>query len=225
MPQATHENYSEQMNEIPLLHTVVFESSNHPNTPIDRGDDLLVAIQGLRTIRGVRSIRAAHTSIDTPNIVEELVLESNQALQELRINPTHDAVVEIARVHTNWKVVDRAIPPEYHDEPQRIHDSKETGNTPLLSHRVLAFHDSTSSSDIEVVLGDLSDSLADVPESMLFSRETSMSLDRRKGNVAIVRTGWHNLEDAKRFATSSQQRKTDAALDELAIQTSATHYI
>lgn len=208
MPKATNEQYLSTMsayNDMPLLHTVVFESVSGPESPIAESESLILAIEGLAKIRGV-DIRAAHKDLGAPNIIEEAALHNNTVLQSLRHDPIHDELLDIARAHTNWRVVDRALPTGYDNEPGQIIRSREKGNDPIAYNIILPFRDDISPSDVGTLLRGAENVLSDATHELVFPAEVAETLDKRKGAVGIIRSNWHNATNMKRFLGSKGAR-------------------
>lgn len=227
MPRATPEQYAETMatlDDTPLLHTVIFESTQGVDQPIRQRTELVLAIQRLIAVDGVKSVRSAHLSLDNHSLVEEMVLADSTALQKLRTDPIHDGVVDIARVHANWKVVDRAVPASYDDEPRLINAAKLTGTQPVTHHTVYAFNEGATPADITDSLGPFQEILTDAEDYMLFPSEVAESFDKRKGDVAIIRTGWHSLERSQRFMNSSRYRNAVGNILDIATSIHAVHH-
>lgn len=181
----------------PLLHTVMFESSEGPDMPIQQGDALIGAIRGMTIIDGVLEIRAAHRSHTTPNIVEELTLGDADALDHLRHDPTHDEVLRVAREHTNWVVADRMVPREYEDEPELIKEARGHGMAPFLRHEVVKLDPNLSAAEVvdaTLRMGVFAMNAA----GLLAPADVKPSLDTRKGPVMIARM----LLDSERAAMS-----------------------
>lgn len=208
------------------MHTVIFESIGGGEYEIDQLDELLLAVSGLRVIAGVQSVRVACQSLDNYTAIEEVLLDGTNTLQGFRSDPVHSKVLDLAVPNTNWKVVDRTAPPNYAFEPVAIQISKATGKIPVMRHKIYAFAEGTSQCDIDAVSTDLGDAVHNADGQLIFPGEVAASLDRRKGNLTIVRMGWHNINDASKFEQSSEYSKENQDLRDIVTSvTVATHYL
>lgn len=207
--------------DTPLLHTVVFEPIN-PERPVSEGDNLILAIKSLAKIRGV-DVRAAERSISTPAILEEATLNGNRVLQELRNHPVHDELLDIAKAHTNWKVVDRPLPQGYEEEPDFIKQSRQQGNTPLAKNLILTFHDDVSQPEVDTLLEQASNSFGNAEHELVSPAEVSLSLDSRKGRIAIFRSNWHSEDALKRYLLSKDSQRITSDLSDTSSQIDVTY--
>ena len=228
MPRANTNEYLatlEQTNGQPLLHTVLFESIHGPSHVIAQADELLHAAHGLSAIAGVREVRHVARSSTSNYLIEELALNDSVALQQLRTDPIHDAVVKVAAEHTNWKVVDRLLTPGYAEEPLLIAKAKQLGGMPVMSHAVVSFSDEATKSDIDEVLGRYRNVLGNAGANLVFPAEVSEGLDRRKGDVAIVRSAWTDQEAMYQAESSVDYQQLVKDLGDIASQQNAVHHI
>ena len=214
---------SSEISNPPLLHTVVFESIESPERPIKMEGSLIAAIQALHKIEGVSAVNAAHISLNTPNIIEELLLEDADALQVMRTHPIHDKVIEVARSYTNWKVIDRPVPDVYYDEPYKIAAARNEGFEPILHNRAISFKHSTQTSEVASVLEDAKNALDNATNSLMFSPEVALSLDRRKGDVAIIRIGWLAIDELNLFKKSREWGSVVADLRDISNSMEVTY--
>lgn len=226
MPKATPEEYlftMAQTDNRPILHTVIFESSSDPDGPIEQSGALISAVRGLFNTPGVLSVRGAHLSIDTPYAIEEQVLANNDALQLMRKDPHHDRVLDIARVHTNWRLVDRIVPDSYNKEPELIAAARRSGADPIMRHTMFTFDETVPLSEVNDSLQALQGSFGSTESDTLFPSEFAVSLDRRKGDIALVRTAWRSIAEADRFANSFDYQTALRDVSTIAIHREVTH--
>ncbi len=209
----------------PLLHTVLFESVDGPDKHIENTRGLITAVRGMRNIPGVREMRVASRSLTSPNVLEELVISDNDQLQKLRVDTNHDAVVDLARRHTNWKVVDRLKPNAY-DEEALVIGAASKASRPVTRQSILSFHDGASENDVNEVLGQYRDITGNAEGSgLLFPAEVALSLDRRKGDIAVVRETWADFDAALRAGLSEAYILLAHDLGDVAAKTTVLNYV
>jgi len=228
MPRVSHTEYINKLEKTdgkPLLHTVVFESINGPDHPIEGADTLIPAAKNLGQIAGVREVRYVAPSISSNLIVEELALDNSEALQRLRTDPVHDAVVAVASRQTNWRVVDRVMPNTYDEEQPLIAAAKNRGGRPVMAHSLVTFDDSATENDIHSALGRYGDALGNANTALVLPAEVSLSLDERKGSIAIVRAAWHDQSLPGSFERSADYMSLAYDLGDIATVSQVTHQL
>lgn len=225
MPRCTSEEYLSTMAATdgqPLLHTVVFESIKGPNHEIERADDLAAAILGMRNISGVSSLMVRR-ALNAPRIIEQLVVENNTRLQGLRTDSDHDAVIAIAGQYANWRVIDRLVPEPFYQEPRVIQAGANAGSA-VARQIIVSFHDNTPDTKIEEFLGQYRVLAGDAEGDLLVPAEVSRGLDRRKGDVAIVREIWPDLASAQAAEQSVGYLQIVQNIGDIATQDTALYY-
>ncbi|HSW80611.1 MAG TPA: hypothetical protein VLG47_07580 [Candidatus Saccharimonadales bacterium] len=206
MPRHTPEEYLAAMVAVGdqrLRHTVIFEPQDGAVNQELVGHSYVLpdAIDGLRKIPGVDGgIVAAGSFLHAANVVEEILVDNPAALQGLRHHPEHDGVLDVAIPHTNWLVADRVAPEGYAQEPDIIRSWQAIGEVPLMRHVVLKLTDDTPESRVSQALGDLREVMGEVAARYtIIKPEVAHSIDRRKGDVLIVRTVWPDYDRYEHF--------------------------